>query len=98
LSWPKQPGATKPFEDPFDRLTVLSKVEGLKASREIQGCLPAVGSIYRKPPKAEIGKGVPPLTKRPVMLNEAPCRKQRGILCAMNFTSPQAAGNSTLRD
>ena len=27
----------EPFESPFDRLTVLSKVEGLTAPREIEG-------------------------------------------------------------
>lgn len=40
MSWPKEPEATKPFGNPFDRLTVLSqtlsviegsKVEGLEA-------------------------------------------------------------------
>ena len=45
---------TKPFEDPFDRLTVLSKVEGLKARREIEGRGPPFSSerdgeqIYRR--------------------------------------------------
>lgn len=46
LSWPNRADAIEPFEDPCDRLTVLSltlnkiegsKVEGLKAPREIEG-------------------------------------------------------------
>jgi hypothetical protein len=46
LSWPKQPGATKPFEKSFQRLTGLSKVEGLNASKEIEGRVPPIGSIH----------------------------------------------------
>jgi hypothetical protein len=54
LSWPKEPEATKPFGNRFDKLTVLSqtlsviegsKGEGPKAPRKIEGRIPSLGAL-----------------------------------------------------
>lgn len=38
----REPHGPEPFENPFDRLTVLSKVEGLKAPRKMEGGIEGV--------------------------------------------------------
>jgi hypothetical protein len=42
--------AGTPFESPFDRLTVPSKIEGLTTLREIEGVARPTASLNMKPP------------------------------------------------